>query len=104
VLPYSSETVETIAFAIDAKLERAAFQLPGSTVYQLTVNDPDGHAQVMLTLWTSLRRVDAVGVGAVVVFTNVASIQIVERTEVLFRRENGDYLIVTTRGRIVVKS
>ena len=104
VLPFSSEIVETIALALDAKLARAPFQLPGATVYQITVADPDGHASAMLTLWPSLRRVDVVGGGAVAVFTSVVSVQLVERVEVLFRRENGDYLIVTTRGRIVVKS
>jgi hypothetical protein len=104
VLPYSEETVETIAFALDAKLARAPFQLPGAAVYQITLEDPDGRASAMLTLWPSLRRVDAVGTGAVIVFTRIVSLQIVDRVEALFRRESGDYLIVTTAGRIIVKS
>lgn len=103
-LPYSNETVESIALALDAKLTRAPFQLPGATVYQLTVDDSSGRAAAMLTLWPSLRRVDAVAGSAVIVFSRVDSLQVVDRVEVIFRRESGDYLIVTTRGRLIVKS
>jgi hypothetical protein len=93
-----------VAAALGANVARAPFQLPGATVYQVTVAGEEGHAAAMLTLWPSLRRVDAVGAGVVVVFTNVVSVQLVDDAEVLFRRETGEYLILTVRGRIVIRS
>jgi hypothetical protein len=51
-----------------------------------------------------LRRVDAIGGGVAAVFTRIASVQLVDGVEVLFRRESGEYLIVTKGGRIIVRS
>ena len=50
------------------------------------------------------RRVDAIVSGAAVVFTRIASVQLVDGVEVLFRRETGEYLVVAKGGRIVVRS
>ena len=45
-----------------------------------------------------------IGGGMAVVLTRIASVQLVEGVEILFRRESGEYLIVTKRGRIIVRS
>ena len=68
------------------------------------VNGTDGRPSAMVTLWPSLRRVDAVGSGAAVVFTRIAAVQLVDGVEVLFRRETGEYLVIAKGGRIVVRS
>ncbi len=103
-VPFNDAMVETIAEAIDAWPSLAPFQLPGAAVYQFTLDGSEGRPSAMVTLWPSLRRVDAIGSGAAVVFTRIASVQLVEGVEVLFRRETGEYLVVAKGGRIIVRS
>lgn len=104
LLPYREDLAETYAEAIGAWLELAPFQLPGRRVFQFLVEGIEGRPAAMITLWPSLRRVDAIGAGAAVVFTRVASVQVVEDAELLFRRESGEYLVVAKGGKIVVRA
>ena len=104
VLPYREDLAETYAEAIGARLELAPFQLPGRKVFQFLVDGAEGRPAAMITLWPSLRRVDAIGAGAAVVFTRVVSVQVVEDAELLFRRESGEYLVVAMGGKIVVRA
>jgi hypothetical protein len=101
---FRDDMIDVIAAAIDARPGLAPFQLPGAAVHQFTVEGTAGRPAAMVTLWPSLRRVDAIGSGAAVVFTRIASVQIVEGVEVLFRRESGEYLVVAKGGRIIVRS
>lgn len=103
-LPYREDLAETYAEAIGARLELAPFQLPGRKVFQFLVEGAEGRPAAMITLWPSLRRVDAIGAGAAVVFTHVASVQVVEDAELLFRRESGEYLVIAKGGKIVVRA
>ncbi|MBA3451059.1 MAG: hypothetical protein H0T18_07600 [Chloroflexia bacterium] len=103
-IPFRDDMVDAIAQAIDASSGLAPFQLPGATVYQFTVEGSGGRPSALVTLWPSLRRVDAIGAGAAVVFTQIASVQLVNGVEVLFRRETGEYLVIAKGGRIVVRS
>jgi hypothetical protein len=104
MLPYREDLAETYAEAIGARLELAPFQLPGRKVFQFLVDGAEGRPAAMITLWPSLRRVDAIGAGAAVVFTRIASVQVVEDAELLFRRESGEYLVVAKGGKIVVRA
>lgn len=104
VLPYREDFAETYAEAIGARLELAPFQLPGRKVFQFLVEGAEGRPAAMITLWPSLRRVDAIGAGAAVVFTRIATVQVVEDAELLFRRESGEYLVVARGGKIVVRA
>jgi hypothetical protein len=101
---FNDATVDTIAEAIEARPSLAPFQLPGAAVYQFTLAGPEGRPSALVTLWPSLRRVDAIGTGAAVVFTRIASVQLVDGVEVLFRRETGEYLVIAKGGRIIVRS
>ncbi len=103
-VPLGEEWVVTIAEAIDARVSLAPFQLPGASVHQFTVEGTAGRPSALVTLWPSLRRVDAIGSGAAVVFTRIASVQLVDGVEILFRRETGEYLVVAKGGRIIVRS
>jgi hypothetical protein len=103
-VPFDDGMVEIIAEAIDERPTVAPFQLPGAAVYQLTLQGLEGRPSAMVTLWPSLRRVDAIGNGAAVVFTRISSVQLVDGVEVLFRRETGEYLVIAKGGRIVVRS
>jgi hypothetical protein len=103
-VPYEDAMVDTIAEAIDARPNLAPFQLPGASVYQFTLAGSEGRPSAMVTLWPSLRRVDAIGTGAAVVFTRISSVQLVDGVEVQFRRETGEYLVIVKGGRIVVRS
>ena len=103
-MPFNDAMVDTIAEAIDARLGRAPFQLPGAAVYQFTLEGSQGRPSAMVTLWPSLRRVDAIGSGAAVVFTRIASVQLVDGVEVLFRRESGEYLVIAKGGRVIVRA
>jgi hypothetical protein len=103
-VPFRADLVEIIANALDAVPALAPFQLPGGAVYQFTVEGQADKPAAMVTLWPSLRRVDAIGSGVAVVFTRVATVQLVPGVEILFRREGGEYLIVARSGKIVVRS
>jgi hypothetical protein len=104
IVPFRDDIVALIANTIGASAELAPFQLPGAAVYQFTLEGSAGRPAAMVTLWPSLRRVDVIGSGAAVVFTRVASVQLVAGVEALFRRESGEYLVVAKGGRIVVRS
>ena len=101
---FSDATVDPIAETIGARPSLAPFQLPGAAVYQFTLDGSEGRPTAMVTLWPSLRRVDAIGTGVAVVFTRIAAVQLVDGVEVLFRRETGEYLVIAKGGRIVVRS
>lgn len=103
-VPFDDEWIATIAEAIGCEAALAPFQLPGAAVYQLTVEGEAGRPSALITLWPSLRRVDAIGSGAAVVFTRVATVQLVDGVELLFRRDAGEYLVVAKGGRIVVRA
>ena len=103
-MQFDDSMVDTIAETVDAQPTLAPFQLPGAAVYQFTLQGLQGRPSAIVTLWPSLRRVDAIGSGAAVVFTRIASVQLVDGVEVLFRRETGEYLVVAKGGRIVVRS
>lgn len=100
-LPFEDRSTTEIARVLGSPLERAPFQLPGGTVYQLTVT---GAAQSLVTLWPSIRRVDVIGPGSTVVCTQIATVDLIEGVEVLFRRSSGEYLIVTVAGKVIVRS
>ena len=59
---------------------------------------------MLLTLWPTIRRIDAISQSATVVFTNVTLVELVEGVEVLFRRGSGEYLIVTIGGKVIVRA
>lgn len=96
--------VERIAglFGVEAKL--APFQLPGGTVYQLTIPGESGQPVTMLTLWPSIHRVDAISPSSAVVFTDVRTVDLVGDIEVQFRRSNRDYLIIARNGKVIVRA
>ena len=104
VVPFRDDMVDAIAAAIGAQPSLAPFQFPGAAVYQFTVEGSGGRPSALVTLWPSLRRVDAIGAGAAVVFTQIATVQLVAGVEMLFRRESGEYLVIAKGGRIVVRS
>ena len=103
-VPYDARAIDLIAAALDIPVNLADFRLPGAAVYQLVVPGTDGRASAMLTLWPSIRRVDAIGGGATVVFTDVATVDLVADIEVQFRRANRDYLIVARGGRLIIRA
>jgi hypothetical protein len=103
-LPFDQRAVPEIAALLGVAAGRAPFQLAGGEVHQLTLHRPDAPPTVMLTLWPTIRRVDAIGQSATVVFTNVAMVELVEGVEVLFRRNSREHLIVTVAGKVIVRA
>ena len=104
VVGFSQETISNIAETIGAEVTLAPFQLPGAAVHQMIVNGEDGRPVTMVTLWPSLHRVDAIGSATAVVFTRIASVQLVQDAEILFRRQSGEYLVIARNGKIVVRA
>ena len=103
-LPFDQRAIPEIALLLEATATLAPFQLPGGEVHQLTVQRAEAPPTVLLTLWPTIRRVDAISQSATVVFTNVTSVDLVEGVEVLFRRGGGEYLIVTVAGKVIVRA
>lgn len=103
-LRYDERAVPLVAELLGGVAALADFRLPGAAVHQVTIPGANGAAAVMLTLWPSIRRVDAIGPAATVVVTDVATVDLVEGVEVQFRRGDRDYLIVTRAGKIIVRA
>jgi hypothetical protein len=103
-LPFDRRAVEPIAEELEAQLALAPFALPGGLVHQLTVYGADGRPATMVTLWPTIRRVDAIGQNAAVVFTDVVSVDLVPGVEVQFRRSSREFLIVARGGKIIVRA
>lgn len=101
---FDKEAVELVAETLGVTAGLAPFRLPGGAVYQIMVPDKTGTPAVMLTLWPSLRRVDAIATAATVVFTDVSTVDLVTDVEVQFRRSNRDYLIVARGGKVIVRA
>lgn len=103
-LPYDATAIDLIAETLCVPVMMAPFRLPGAAVFQLLVPGRDDRPAAMLTLWPSLRRVDAVNGTATVVFTEVATVDLVVDIEVQFRRQTTEYLIVARGGKLIVRS
>jgi hypothetical protein len=103
-IAFDRDSATEIASAIGGTSGVASFRLPSSAVYQVIVPAKDDRPATMLTLWPSIRRVDAIGHGATAVFTDVATIDIVGEIEVQFRRSTSEYLIVARGGKIIVRA
>ena len=103
-IAYDVRAVAEIAAVLDSSSRAAPFQLPGGEVFQITVPAELKPPTVMVTLWPTIHRVDAIRPAATVVFTDVAGVELVEGVEVLFRRRTGEYLIVTRAGKVIVRS
>lgn len=103
-LPFDDRAIEPISAALDAPVSRAPFQLPGSTVYQLTVENTLGLPATLLTLWPGIHRVDAISPSSTVVFTNVQTVDLVGTVEVQFRRANRELLIIARGGKVIARA
>lgn len=103
-LPYDVAAVELVAATLGASVRLADFRLPGAAVYQVTVAGTNNRPATMLTLWPSIRRVDAIGAAATVVFTDVETVDLVAEIEVQFRRVRREYLIIARGGKIIVRA
>jgi hypothetical protein len=103
-IPFNQDALDLIGETLAVDVRPASFRLPNAAVYQLLVPGAANRPEVMLTLWPSIRRVDAITSSATVVFTNVAAVELVEDVEVLFRRTTREYLIVARGGKVIVRS
>lgn len=103
-VPYDVAAVELVAATLGAFVRLADFRLPGAEVYHVMVAGKDNRPTTMLTLWPSIQRVDAICVAATVVFTDVATVDLVAEIEVQFRRVRREYLIVTRGGKVIVRA
>lgn len=103
-IAFDDQAAAGVARAIGGTAGTAPFRLPSSAVYQVVLLGQEGRAVVMLTLWPAIRRVDAIGPGITVVFTDIVEIDLVGDIEVQFRRANREYLIVTRAGKVIVRA
>jgi hypothetical protein len=103
-IPFDKRSIDAVAESLGVDSAVAPFRLPSGAVYQLLIPDTEHRPSVMVTLWPSIHRVDAVSTAATVVFTDVQTIDIVGEIEVQFRRSNRDYLIVARGGKVIVRA
>lgn len=103
-LLFDETTIDLIAETLGVPVGLAPFRLPGAAVYQLLVPGSDDRPATMVTLWPSLRRVDAIGGGAAIVFTRINHVTLVPDVEVQFRRGGTELLIVARGGCLIVRA
>ena len=101
---FDQAVIEIVAGALGSASRLAPFQLPGGTVYQLTIPNATGQEATLLTLWPSIHRVDAISPSSAVVFTDVRTVDVVGEIEVQFRRSNRDYLIIARNGKVILRA
>jgi len=103
-LPFDTAAIPAIATLLGGEARLAAFRLPDAAVHQIVVPGAGGREATTVTLWPSLRRVDAIAAGVAVVVTDVVGVELVEGVEALFRRANGEFLIVAIGGKVIVRT
>ena len=103
-IAFDKDAIEPIAQTLDVSVQLAPFRLPGGAVYQLLVPGVAERPAALVTLLPSLRRVDAVAGPATVVFTAVATVDLVAAVEVQFRRDTREYLIIARGGKVIVRA
>lgn len=103
-MAYTAGVIAPVNELLLGELSLASFRLPDADVWQIELPALSTGAAVTITLWPSIRRVDVSSQGLTIVFTEVAGVELVERVEVLFRRENGDYLVVAIGGKVIVRA
>lgn len=103
-IPFDDRCAEEVAAALGGTSGLAPFRLPSGAVYQVMIPGKDERPATMLTLWPAIRRIDAIGPAVTVVFTDIATVDIVGEIEVQFRRANRDYLIVARGGKVIVRA
>lgn len=101
---YDVHAADLIAETLNAALDRAPFQLPGATVWQLLIAGERDRPAALLTLWPTLRRADVIAGPVTIVFTGISAVDVVRDIEVQFRRGNGDYLILARGGKVIVRA
>lgn len=103
-IPYDANAIPPVADLLGTTAEMADFQLPGSTVWQMTIEGTNGRPTAMVTLWPGIRRVDVVSGPATVVFTDIQSVDLVPGVEVQFRRSAKEVLILARNGQVIVRA
>ena len=103
-LDYDHRAVPEVALLLGVEAGLAPFKLAGAEVHRMTVTLAEFPALLVLTLWPSIQRVDAISPQVTVVFTQVDIVELVEGVEVIFRRRSGEYLIVTIGGKVIVRA
>lgn len=103
-IPFDNHCAEAVAEALGGASQLAPFRLPSGAVYQVMIPGKDEKPATMLTLWPAIRRIDAIGSNLTVVFTDIATVDVVGSIEVQFRRSNRDYLIVARGGKVIVRA
>lgn len=103
-IAFDQSAVEAIAATLGVAPELASFQLPGAAVYQLLVPGAAERPAAMVTLWPSLHRVDVIAGPATIVVTRIVAAELVPDVEVIFRRDNGECLIVARGGKVIART
>jgi hypothetical protein len=103
-IPFNRDAIDLIADTLRVEPGLASFRLPNAAVYQLVVPGQDDRPAAMVTLWPSIRRVDAIGNQVTAVFTDIVYVELVDEVEVIFRRRTGEMLIVAVGGKIIVRA
>lgn len=103
-IPFDPNAIAPIADLLGGEAALAEFQLPGSTVWQMTIEGQNGRPTAMVTLWPGLRRVDVVAGPATVVFTDIQTVDLVPGVEVQFRRGAREVLILARNGQVIVRA
>jgi hypothetical protein len=102
-LEYADSCVQHVSDTLGVTLDVAPFRMPGSNVWQLTIPGSDGRPAVLLTMWTGLKRVDAITGLTTVVFNEVIAVDLVPEVEVQFRTKSRGLLIVARKGNVIVR-
>lgn len=112
-LPARNPKIETITFddaaiarvasILQTEMQRADFQLPGSTVWQCTIDGSKGRPMALVTFWPGLNRIDVVSGSTTVVFNRIETVDLVPGVEVQFRG-SGKCLILARNGQVIVRS
>jgi len=104
ILPFDEAAMPAIAAELGTAIREAPFRLRDAAVYECRLTNQRLGAEVRLLLWPSLARVDAYLGDCAMVFKRIEDVAIYPGVEVTFRRADGAFLFVTSKGIVATAS
>jgi hypothetical protein len=99
--PFHEDVIEPVAELLGASMRELDYQVKGNRVYELRLANAVLGAEVVLTVWPSLGRVDARLGDVFMSLKGTGRVTLEPGVEVVFWKEPGPgYLLVTVAGKV----
>jgi hypothetical protein len=99
--PYDEAVIPQVAELLGASVSERPLAVQGGRVFELRLRNRALGLEVLLTLWPSLRRVDARVGDVLAIIKGISRVTLEPGVEAVFWKEPGPgYLLVTITGKV----